>query len=139
MRGYTPFLIVLLTNVVVDGRHLLGGHADGICSIFVDVSADAEVACRVVVDAKTDYPVACNAAETLLLHRAALPTVWPRLGAIAERLWSPRAALAQRDDAAHERLQDFRCLLNRRGVGAAPVDSFEARSAPTGPGGCYEQ
>ena len=67
------------------------------------------------------------------------PTVWPRLGAIAERLWSPRAALAQRDDAAHERLQDFRCLLNRRGVGAAPVDSFEARSAPTGPGGCYEQ
>lgn len=45
------------------------GHADGICHIFVDESADLEMAQRVVVDAKTQYPSACNAVETLLIHK----------------------------------------------------------------------
>lgn len=45
------------------------GHADGICHIFVDESADLEKAKRVVVDAKTQYPSACNAVETLLIHK----------------------------------------------------------------------
>src|SRR5574344_724584 len=44
------------------------GHADGICHIFVDESADFEKAKRVIVDAKTQYPSACNAVETLLIH-----------------------------------------------------------------------
>jgi hexosaminidase len=65
-------------------------------------------------------------------------TVWPRLGAIGEKLWSPRAATAQ-PDAAHARMRAFRCLLNRRGIAAAPVDNADARSAPPGPGGCFEQ
>jgi len=65
-------------------------------------------------------------------------TVWPRLGAIAEKLWSPRAATISAD-AAHARLRAFRCLLNRRGIAAAPVDNLAARSAPPGPGGCYDQ
>ena len=65
-------------------------------------------------------------------------TVWPRLGAIAERLWSPRAKIADAD-AAHARMRAFRCLLNRRGIAAAPVDNAEARAAPHGPGGCFEQ
>ena len=45
------------------------GHADGICHIFVDESADLEKAKRVVVDAKTQYPSACNTVETLLIHK----------------------------------------------------------------------
>ena len=45
------------------------GHADGICHIFVDESADLEKAKRIVIDAKTQYPSACNAVETLLLHK----------------------------------------------------------------------
>lgn len=44
------------------------GHADGICHIFVDESADLEKAKRVIIDAKTQYPSACNAVETLLIH-----------------------------------------------------------------------
>ncbi len=45
------------------------GHASGICHIFVDESADIEMASRVVTDAKTQYPSACNAVETLLIHK----------------------------------------------------------------------
>lgn len=44
------------------------GHADGICHIFVDESADIDMAIKVVTDAKTQYPSACNAVETLLIH-----------------------------------------------------------------------
>ena len=45
------------------------GHADGICHIFVDESADIEKAKRIIIDAKTQYPSACNAVETLLIHK----------------------------------------------------------------------
>ncbi len=44
------------------------GHADGICHIFVDETADLEMAIKVVTDAKTQYPSACNSVETLLIH-----------------------------------------------------------------------
>lgn len=45
------------------------GHASGICHIFVDESADINMASSIVVDAKTQYPSACNAVETLLIHK----------------------------------------------------------------------
>lgn len=64
-------------------------------------------------------------------------TVWPRLGAIAERLWSPRTLNDPAD--AKDRIQSFRCLLNRRGIAAAPVDNANARTSPPGPGGCLSQ
>lgn len=45
------------------------GHADGICHIFVDETADLNLATRVIIDAKTQYPSACNSVETLLIHK----------------------------------------------------------------------
>jgi hypothetical protein len=37
------------------------------------------------------------------------------------------------------RLLAFRCLLNERGVAAAPVTNLQARNAPSGPGSCLDQ
>ena len=48
------------------------GHAEGVCHIYVDQSADLEQALPVILDAKTDYPAACNAMESLLLHKSTL-------------------------------------------------------------------
>lgn len=45
------------------------GHASGICHIYVDDSADIDMASKLVIDAKTQYPSACNAVETLLIHK----------------------------------------------------------------------
>jgi len=64
-------------------------------------------------------------------------TVWPRMAAIAERLWSPRDVTST--TAALPRIQNFRCLLNRRGIQAAPVKNAVARSNPPNPGSCYTQ
>ncbi len=45
------------------------GHADGICHIFVDETADLEKAKKIIIDAKTQYPSACNSVETVLIHK----------------------------------------------------------------------
>ena len=45
------------------------GHADGVCHIFVDESADLEKAVKIIVDAKTQYPSACNSVETVIVHK----------------------------------------------------------------------
>lgn len=63
-------------------------------------------------------------------------TIFPRLAAIAERLWSPRTITDV--DVAEPRYAHFRCLLNSRGVGAAPHANAVARSAPSGPGSCRQ-
>ncbi|WJX15434.1 Beta-hexosaminidase 1 [Trifolium repens] len=68
-------------------------------------------------------------------------TIWPRAAAAAERLWSPTRYTSggNSNSTALRRLQYFRCLLNRRGVPAAPVTNFYARTAPIGPGSCFDQ
>ena len=44
------------------------GHAEGICHVYVDRSANLDRALAIAVDAKVQYPSACNAMETLLVH-----------------------------------------------------------------------
>lgn len=53
------------------------GHADGLCSVYLEHSVDPKLAADVVVDSKTSYPAACNSLETLLVQDAALETVFP--------------------------------------------------------------
>ncbi|KAJ1927668.1 glutamate-5-semialdehyde dehydrogenase [Tieghemiomyces parasiticus] len=62
----------LVRHIQNNTRIPVMGHADGICSVFLDADADPAKAPGIVVDAKTNYPAACNAAETLLIDRALL-------------------------------------------------------------------
>jgi glutamate-5-semialdehyde dehydrogenase len=42
---------------------------DGNCHVYVDATADLDMALAIVVNAKTQRPAVCNAAETLLVHQ----------------------------------------------------------------------
>jgi len=55
------------------------GHADGVCHIYVDKSADVDVSVRIVIDSKAQYPAACNAVETVLIHRERVEQFLPKL------------------------------------------------------------
>jgi len=44
-------------------------HYKGVCHIFVDASADFEMARKIIINSKTQRPGVCNALETLLIHR----------------------------------------------------------------------
>jgi glutamate-5-semialdehyde dehydrogenase len=51
----------------------------GNCHIFVDESADFEMADRIVINAKTQRPSVCNAAEKLLVHERIAAEYIPRI------------------------------------------------------------
>ncbi|WWC59433.1 glutamate-5-semialdehyde dehydrogenase [Kwoniella dejecticola CBS 10117] len=69
----------LVRSIQNNTRIPVMGHADGICAVYVDESAVEEKALRVVLESKTDYMAACNSAETLLIHKSLLSTLWPKL------------------------------------------------------------
>ncbi len=53
--------------------------AGGNCHVYVDATADVEMAVAIAVNAKCQRPGVCNAAETLLVHAAAAPAFLPPL------------------------------------------------------------
>ena len=57
----------LIRAVVEQSKIPVIKHFNGICHIYVDKSANTEMAARIVDNAKTSRPGTCNALETLLL------------------------------------------------------------------------
>jgi glutamate-5-semialdehyde dehydrogenase len=57
----------LVKSVMDSTRAPVLGHADGICHIYVDPSADLDKSLDVILNSKTQYPSACNSVETLLI------------------------------------------------------------------------
>ena len=58
----------LVSHIQAHTRIPVMGHADGVCHLYVDATANADAAASLAVDSKIDYPAACNALETLLVH-----------------------------------------------------------------------
>jgi len=51
----------------------------GNCHLFIDESADVDMALRIALNAKTQRPSVCNALETLLVHRSVAGAVVPQV------------------------------------------------------------
>ncbi len=54
-------------------------HYKGVCHIFVDETADLEMADRVCLNAKVQRPGVCNAMETLLVHEKVASRFLPKM------------------------------------------------------------
>lgn len=85
-------------------------HYAGVCFVYLDAAADAAMAEAITVNAKASRPSVCNAAEQLLVHRAAAERLLP---GVARALVAKKVQL--RCDAASA------AILDRAGVAATPA------------------
>lgn len=69
----------LIRAVVANSKIPVIKHYKGVCHIFVDETAELEMALRICMNAKVQRPGVCNAMETLLVHRAIAPRFLPLL------------------------------------------------------------
>jgi glutamate-5-semialdehyde dehydrogenase len=108
--------------------------ASGNCHVYVDASADPDMAESIVVNAKTQKAAVCNAAEKLLVHASLASTFLPRImRALTERgvelrVDSRSRALAPaslapllKDAVPEDWDREFLALI----MGVAVVDSLE--------------
>ncbi|TRZ57154.1 MAG: glutamate-5-semialdehyde dehydrogenase, partial [Rhodocyclaceae bacterium] len=59
----------LIERVSREARVPVIKHLDGICHVYIDASADLEMAIRIADNAKTQRYAPCNTMETLLVHQ----------------------------------------------------------------------
>lgn len=120
-RGYIDVLIPrgsaqLISTVVETSTVPVIETGAGIVHVYVDASADVDMAVDIVRNAKTHRPSVCNAAETLLIHSDAAERMLPQiLEALREggvtlvgdefaQRTSPHVASASEEDWATEHL-----------------------------------
>ncbi|NNF16917.1 MAG: glutamate-5-semialdehyde dehydrogenase [Gammaproteobacteria bacterium] len=100
----------LIRRVQEDARVPVMGHLEGICHVYIDNSADIQMAKQIVVNAKMRRTGICGAAETVLLDGALAPE-------------DQRAVIAQLLDAGCEiRGDEAVCALDTRVVPARDSD-----------------
>jgi glutamate-5-semialdehyde dehydrogenase len=74
-RGGAQLISFVVENSVVPVIETGAGN----CHVFVDESADFDMADRIVINAKTQRPSVCNAAEKLLVHKGIAADYVPRI------------------------------------------------------------
>ncbi len=73
-RGGAGLIKAVLQNAAVPVIETGAGN----CHVYVDDSADLEMAANIIFNAKCSRPSTCNAAETLLVHRAVAEAFLPK-------------------------------------------------------------
>ena len=71
----------LIRFVTENSRIPVIKHYKGVCHVFVDESADFDMAERIIINAKTQRPGVCNALETILVHQSTSEVFIPRIAA----------------------------------------------------------
>jgi glutamate-5-semialdehyde dehydrogenase len=70
----------LIRRVSEEARMPVIKHFAGNCHVYLDASADPEMAEQIVINAKCQRMGVCNTAESLVVHSAAAATLLPRVG-----------------------------------------------------------
>jgi glutamate-5-semialdehyde dehydrogenase len=96
----------LIERISREARVPVIKHLDGNCHVYVDHTAEPDMALRIVDNAKTQKYSPCNAAEGLLVAASLAEAFLPEIGAVfaakgVEMRCDPVAARILRADAAH--------------------------------------
>jgi len=75
----------LIERVSAESRVPVIKHLDGICHVYIDATADRDMALNIAVNAKTHRYGVCNAMETLLIHQDASDCVVSIIKAMLEK------------------------------------------------------
>jgi len=75
----------LIRAVVSQSRIPVIKHYKGVCHVFVDASADLDMAVRICMNAKVQRPGVCNAMETLLVHKSVAGVFLPAAAEALEK------------------------------------------------------
>jgi glutamate-5-semialdehyde dehydrogenase len=73
-------------------------HLDGVCHVFIDESADLDMAVRIADNAKTQRYSPCNTMETLLVHAKIAARVLPPLA----KIYTKKQVELRGDEAARK-------------------------------------
>ncbi len=71
----------LIERVTSDATMPVIKHFDGNCHVYVDASADLEMALKILINSKCQRPGVCNATESLLVHKDVAAKFLPTAGA----------------------------------------------------------
>ena len=72
----------LIERLARESRIPMIKHLDGVCHVYVDDSADPDMAVKIADNAKTQRYGTCNTMETLLVAEAIAPKVLPSISSI---------------------------------------------------------
>ncbi|MDE3082670.1 MAG: glutamate-5-semialdehyde dehydrogenase [Acidobacteriota bacterium] len=101
-RGGPSLIAAMRENARVP--YVLDG--DGNCHVYVDASADLDMAVNIVANAKTSRPGVCNAAETVLVHHDVADAFLPAMAAAIPQVELRGDAETLRRVAASEATED---------------------------------
>jgi glutamate-5-semialdehyde dehydrogenase len=87
LREYVDLIVprggkALIERLARESRIPMIKHLDGVCHVYIDDSADPEMAVRIADNAKTQRYGTCNTMETLLVSEAIAPRVLPSISSI---------------------------------------------------------
>ena len=134
-RGLVDLLIPrgsagLIKTVVEESTVPVIETGAGVVHVFLDESADVDLATSIVLNAKTQRVAVCNAAETLLVHAAAaerlLPPVLGRLREAGVTLHADDRTRAVVPDAVPATDEDWAAEYYSMDLAVAVVDDLDA-------------
>jgi glutamate-5-semialdehyde dehydrogenase len=101
-RGGKP----LIERLSRESRIPMIKHLDGVCHVYVDDGADAEMAIRIADNAKTQRYGTCNTMETLLVAESIAPKVLPQVG----RIFASKGVEMRADEATRKLVKEAKAV-----------------------------
>jgi glutamate-5-semialdehyde dehydrogenase len=137
-RGFVDVLIprgsaALINSVVTESTVPVIETGAGVVHIYLDESANIDLAIEIVYNSKVQRPSVCNALETLLVHRASagrlLPGVLAKLREAGVTVHGDEATLALFADAVPAIEEDWATEYMSLDIAVAVVDDLDAALA----------